>query len=552
MTLTATAFSLGLGATLAFALLRSPGRRLAYFPSLCWYALMVVPFALQADQWPADVGSIQSLGIVLVALVLLLTDHRAANRWQLPHRSSSPPPRRLVLISVGFIALLQLTHLAQMGQIPLLTYASNWFAPPSLSEKWEQWQQTLEANHRALLPLDQKIPATPESAPELRDWVASERAELARATTAPEKRAIEERYHQLRIGWAKRHRFELERTEAAALAQLREESSKLSGLPRPFIYLCQAGVFLTPALVLALWRLGFWYLSLPLCFFGLFYAQSTLSKGPILVSLFLYGILLWPRLTVQWRRPSFRLAVGIGFLGLCWGLFHITLHPLGLLRYRVPDQAQQAVTEEARRQLGDKPVPAFTLADHSRLMDDLVEPGQLSFLERKMNYLVYRVFLTPVEVSHRWYAYFPRASGGFLGLGSLLGHGDRPHPSNEVGVWAYQSRFPKRYLSSVHAYGSADADAYARGGVLALFMAVFFIGLLRAALGEWMSPLPLLRDLTITGTVLLGLFLPMASLQALIAAQGVGLIVAVVLTAEAVHRIKHSKTGQRFDRWQTA
>jgi hypothetical protein len=160
------------------------------------------------------------------------------------------------------------------------------------------------------------------------------------------------------------------------------------------------------------------------------------------------------------------------------------------------------------------------------------KPVPAVWVEGDVNYATYRLFLVPAEVSHWWYRYFPDHSGGYLGLSGLTpgsrSRADFRHPANAVGFWAYRARHPNQYGETVRAYASVDADAYARGGVLGIFLCAIALGLFRFSLkalgvGDVWS-----RYLGFAGCMILGLILPNGSIFAALVVQGAGVYLVLI------------------------
>ncbi|WLS01481.1 hypothetical protein [Shinella oryzae] len=164
----------------------------------------------------------------------------------------------------------------------------------------------------------------------------------------------------------------------------------------------------------------------------------------------------------------------------------------------------------------------FSIGDVNRSIDSNKEPLYL----RVPHYIVYRTFLTPVEVAYHWYAYFPSVGGGWRTPAELVGifPPGLTHAANRVGVWAYVERFPDHYLNSVSAYSSLDADAYSFGGLLYVAAAGLVVFGMRMA--------AMLADISSFGRAVsallicqIGMFAMSASVQAILVAQGAGLLV---------------------------
>jgi hypothetical protein len=156
------------------------------------------------------------------------------------------------------------------------------------------------------------------------------------------------------------------------------------------------------------------------------------------------------------------------------------------------------------------------------------------------DYAIYRAFLSPMEVSNRWYEYFPAVEGDWRPVDDLLPI-NKPsgwqHASNKVGIWAYVRRFPRNYFNTIHAYASADADAYSFGGLSAVFLAALILGLSRVTFG-------LIGNSGEAESVLAGLgiafltALPFqASVQAILASQGLLLVIVAILVLALGRRL---------------
>lgn len=137
----------------------------------------------------------------------------------------------------------------------------------------------------------------------------------------------------------------------------------------------------------------------------------------------------------------------------------------------------------------------------------------------------------PVEVSHRWYIYYPSIHGKYLAFFGLTPASRREkgfrHPANQVGIWAYRKRFPEKYLASVRAYASADADAQALWGIPGLLVVGCLILVIRLASATLVVEGFLGKVLPACSLTILALCLPMASLQATLLAQGLAVLLAL-------------------------
>ena len=317
-------------------------------------------------------------------------------------------------------------------------------------------------------------------------------------------------------------------TNESDLEVMRENSSNFLRVPRVLLYLFQYTMLIFAPL-------GFWFLmkarrynlSLILFLCCFFYSRITLAKGLLYVFLILCFILIWSELSQGWRK---KLSIGFGLavaLPLLYSLNFLLFHPNSIVNYVPKPKVINSYQGKVNELYGTSKHPALGLTDHLRLMnqDASVALAKPNRFEQYINYYVYRIFLVPVDVSDRWYAYFPAVYGDFFGY-SLLKEKDfrfgiPPHPANLVGVWAFTKRFPSEYSDSNRSYASIDADAYARKGILGLVVVLVLLALVRILLKYTRLLSPASGILNTTGLFVIGINLPMASLQATLIAQGV-------------------------------
>lgn len=313
--------------------------------------------------------------------------------------------------------------------------------------------------------------------------------------------------------------------------ELREAAGKLLPISSLAVYFSHSmvAVFL-PISVWYFYRGRMWGRAASLLVWTLFYSAATTAKSVALT----FGVVLAAIALLQTRaewRPRTRRFFGASAVAI----------PLVALMLLVVDRSSilwidAGVSAPPEVYAHVKSFEAqglsVTWSDHYRMFresDVFKSKGESGNL---LNYLVYRAILTPVDVAHRWYAYFPEQSGGFLGLSGLTPGSrgeDFVHPANRVGVWAYLSRYPAQYLPSTRAYASVDADAYSRGGRFAIWI----VGLLALAyrlLIAWLPREDFGRALGAALVLLLAVLLPQASMQAILVAQG-GLFGILILSA---------------------
>jgi hypothetical protein len=168
----------------------------------------------------------------------------------------------------------------------------------------------------------------------------------------------------------------------------------------------------------------------------------------------------------------------------------------------------------------------LTLNDLERV-DGVIIPGVYG---EKYNGLIYRIFLSPVDVSNQWYTYFKFKAQQKRALNDLVGvlSSREPKASNRVGRWAYFERFPSHFLPSINAYGSLDADAFSFGGIVGvIFVGVIY--LLTRLYSVWLSYRPIGSLIAPIMVGFFTLFLIQASLQAMVLSQGLFILIIVGL-----------------------
>lgn len=315
------------------------------------------------------------------------------------------------------------------------------------------------------------------------------------------------------------------------LAQLRESASKLLKVPAPFIYFCQFCVLVAPAFAVSAWRQSK-PLAVFVAAFFLFYSRATLAKGPLLFSLCLYALFAFYAFGEKTRRRLAMAAIVVAvpvFVGVA---VYLWTAPLSILHCEkaARDFGLIPPALDAEIQGRNPRLPSMSTMDYCRLVGNMPDyEERISYTAKSINSALYRACFVPSEVASRWYAYYPRVHGDFLGLYGLTrdtrGQPGFQHPANSVGRWAYLTRFPKNYGETVSAYSSADADAYARFGVAGLVGLAVLLLLLRGPLPLLVTSSPFSQRLYWSAVVILALGLPSASLQALLVANGLAAIV---------------------------
>ena len=251
-----------------------------------------------------------------------------------------------------------------------------------------------------------------------------------------------------------------------------------------------------------------------------FYTVAGTAKSPLAMALLILpvGIIL-----ISTRRQAtliIRTLMVAGLAGLLLlGVLNV-FSPYPALLDDLPAKyahAQEKDSSELVPNLGD--------VERARSYDAATEPP---FIWRRIDYILYRVFFTPVEVSERWFEYFHRFPVNSVVLSRMVDDsrsGEMVHPANLVGVWAFTERFPQNYTPEIYAYASIEADSYNRYGWLGLGIAALMLMGFRLCLAVFNDLHgPTHGAFFATGIALLSYLPSSASIQAILIPQGLGLL----------------------------
>lgn len=320
------------------------------------------------------------------------------------------------------------------------------------------------------------------------------------------------------------------------LVEMREQASKLLQVPTLLKHVFNWNIKIIGVLAFCLLLKSSKYVLAALFFICVcLYTVMDLSKCSIV--LFIASLMF----ILLWRFPfRKRLYVYISMLlifilmGITVGVFslgnpkenfdatHIKTSQTGELR----GQTQQEVAQNL----------PLTYGDRHRLKPDVVSKDFNYFLD----YILYRVFLVPAEVSSKWYQFYSQPSESFSGLDGLLPGTRGPgyvHPARRVGNWAYTKRFPEKYLDTVHAYASIDADAYGRFGIFGIIVVGLLVVFMRIIFKYLRNNTPLALIMYPMSVMCLSMLLPMASIQAILVAHGFLLIGAMLYISKNGFRV---------------
>lgn len=265
-----------------------------------------------------------------------------------------------------------------------------------------------------------------------------------------------------------------------------------------------------PLLVILLFSVKKYLLAAGIFFWVLLYASASSADGPLVLFLWLiaFGI----------THKTFRLK-NLG--NLIAGAI-----ALGLLFTVISGVVLGTAALDKSSQCSAAPGVGFSPGDVLRSCD---EASQIS-LNPVMDRLGYRLFLTPVEVSNRWYDYFDGNPSSHREFKNIFERNNSNQASNKVGNWAYVSKFPESYAKTISANTSVDADAFSFYGLFSVFIAALLLLIIRVFV-PLTSKGAGVFELTLE-SLALGLlaFLPItAPIQAILLPQGLGLILILLI-----------------------
>ena len=326
-----------------------------------------------------------------------------------------------------------------------------------------------------------------------------------------------------------------------ALTLLRLNSTKLLAVPPVISYMFNWAmvVFAPTHIIVALFTGRRWQALLVLVLAGL-YAAATLARLPLVLLLATCVVASCVMPGPARRRLCVGLVclvlLGFGFIGVLFAsgtLVHLK---------SASGRAQSPVLAQMQP---DDPRRALTYGDNFRYEPDPAELPR-SKLQAMLEYAVYRAWLTPSDVSNRWYQYFIYVQKEPLGLRNFFparGGAATEAPSRAVGLWAYRARFPHKYWDTISAYASFDADAFAHGGIPGVAVAVILLVLARVGAACLLTVHPV--GLASYGVFLSALaILPSsASLQAIFGANGLFIVLLVLLGIRLLAYAAKGKAG---------
>lgn len=308
------------------------------------------------------------------------------------------------------------------------------------------------------------------------------------------------------------------------LSQLRHMATKKINAPKIILYSFNWIILIfVPISIAMLLRNSRYYLAIGIFVWALIYSTVTMAKLPAVAMIFILALSLssiYFRIAFYTKWIIIIVITIIGFLAIFYvspfkikSTSDITFSTQ-VEKFEITDPRSYNTIADDFRSLGH--VSAKNLSEYS------------SYLDGYTRYLFNRVWLTPSDVSVRWYEYFNYVSSpiGWASVFELSGTDFAP--SRKVGIWAYVDKFPEYYISSINAYASFDADAYARGGIMGVFWATLILASFRLLLflirGSNINAFPAYS----VGLGLLTLLPIQASVQAIFVSNGLLLVLILI------------------------
>lgn len=273
--------------------------------------------------------------------------------------------------------------------------------------------------------------------------------------------------------------------------------------------------------------------ALAVCVWVILYSVLSTARLPVLL------FLIFSALGIAHTIPSrVRKIIGVIIFVCCVSFLFMCLQRMGEINswYAENRLSNHAIAKFYEGPVAKDPLRQLTLNDVERV-DGVIIRGDFS---PTVNFLIYRIFLSPADVSNHWYTFYGQVAKEKRTAWDLVmtPKSGELRAANMVGRWAYYERFPSNYLETISAFSSIDADAYSFGGLIYVLLVGFAYLLIRVyavrlgahALGRFMSPI-------MTGYFII--FLAQSSLQAILVAQG--LFVLIIIS------FYYSTKGSRVD-----
>ena len=214
--------------------------------------------------------------------------------------------------------------------------------------------------------------------------------------------------------------------------------------------------FIGPALIIKLFLMKKYKFGSLLTIWCLFYASASTAQMPVII---LFCTLLFSCFFILGNKHKNLITAVLTAIFLVTTLFGI-LYGNSILQRKNECLIQNNIT--------------LTPGNINRSCEQ-----KIIIISPIVDHVSYRYFLTPIEVSNKWYEYYGSGKHEQRSLVDLVDRSASAQAANKVGIWGFQNLFPERYLSSVSAYASIDADAYSFFGLGSVFLVALLLLLIR-------------------------------------------------------------------------
>lgn len=307
-----------------------------------------------------------------------------------------------------------------------------------------------------------------------------------------------------------------------SVSLMREEAVKLLEVPFWVKYLFRWNTnIIAPIGIILFWKDKKYFHAVLFVFLGCIYSFIITSEAPFI---FFVGAIGIYGAYKMYKKISMKVRIAIGILACI-----VLIRPIMYFAFNdnSPFRCDYLDFQEE------------PLANRMPYMD--VSNDELSAEQKLYNKVLRRIVMVPAVVGNYWYKY-AIVNDTYFGYGDMLPWARmgesaevlKKSPSNIVGIWAYVSKWPDKAGETISSNTSMDADAYGRGGFLALVVtALMYMGI--RILMKWLydENNELVEICYIIGVVIITLCLTSAPLQAILVAQGLlPLIVAMFIVRE--------------------
>ncbi len=297
--------------------------------------------------------------------------------------------------------------------------------------------------------------------------------------------------------------------DSSVLSQMRENAGKLLDVPFFMKYFFRWTTnLIAPIAIISFWNARHYFMAGIQLVLAMLYAMITTAKANLLFFFFVLAVYFWEKYHTRIKRKTYVLLAVFLVVISIRPIYFFVANPYSGFNYEV-------------ERWSDEPL--------AHRMQFVEYPDDFPRDYKKYNYVLRRMILTPSAVSHEWYSYIASGEEKF-GYGDLMPTSKskvaeqvvQASPANIVGLWAYSDKWPEKIGETISANASADADAYARGGWIAvagaavlLFVILQFIEIFRQK-QNYIS-----EGLYTAAICIIVLAIPSASVHAMLIAQGI-------------------------------